>query len=126
MLVSGRAAAGWSAILVPKLVAKAWGVKSPLRSDIKYAIRLFGIRNVILAYQLYQAERLDADPEELEEVLRQGIAVDIFDVLFAVGARMVKPEGHFAAGLPVLASLAGIALGFLGRENSELSRGQDG
>ena len=124
MLVSGRAAVGWSAILAPKLLAKAWGVKSPLRSDIKYAIRLFGIRNVILAYQLYQAERLGADPEELEEILRQGITVDIFDVLFGVGARMAKPEGDFVAGLPVIASLAGVALGFLGRENSELFGGR--
>ena len=126
MLVSGRAAVGWSAILAPKLLAKAWGVNSPLRSDIKYAIRLFGIRNVILAYQLYQAERLDADPEELEEILRQGIAVDIFDVLSGVGARMTKPEGDFAAGLPVIASLAGVILGFLGRENSELFGGRRG
>ena len=68
ILVSGRAAVGWLAILMPKVVARAWGVTPPLSREFRYTIRLFGIRNALMSYQLYQAERLDADPEEIEEV----------------------------------------------------------
>ena len=82
ILISGRAAVGWSAILMPKLVARAWGVGTFPDRGVRYTIRLFGIRNALMSYQLYQAERSDADPEEVEEVLRQGIVVDVFDVLF--------------------------------------------
>ena len=71
---------------MPKLVARAWGVGTFPDRGVRYTIRLFGIRNALMSYQLYQAERSDADPEEVEEVLRQGIVVDVFDVLFGLGA----------------------------------------
>ena len=89
ILVSGRAAVGWLAILMPKVVARAWGVTPPLSREFRYTIQLFGIRNALMSYQLYQAERLDADPEEIEEVLRQGIVVDAFDVLFNCFSKMI-------------------------------------
>ena len=87
LLVSGRAAVGWLSVLAPNLVGRAWRIQPPLDSNVKYAIRLFGARNALLAYQLYQAERSDAAADELEEVLRQGLAVDAFDVLFGLAYR---------------------------------------
>tara|TARA_Y100001970_G_scaffold288302_1_gene415212 strand:- start:6342 stop:6746 length:405 start_codon:yes stop_codon:yes gene_type:complete len=125
MLVSGRAAVGWSAILMPKLLARAWGVRPPLNSEVRYAIRLFGIRNALLSYQLYQAERVEADPEELEEVLRQGIVVDVFDVFFGLGARAKKSGGSFTASIPAITSSIGVLLGFLGREQTGVSESQN-
>lgn len=125
ILVSGRAAVGWLAILMPKVVARAWGVTPPLSREFRYTIRLFGIRNALMSYQLYQAERLDADPEEIEEVLRQGIVVDVFDVLFGFGASGKKSGTSFKAAIPVIASLIGVLLAFLGRENTGVSEGQN-
>jgi len=125
ILVSGRAAVGWLAILMPKVVARAWGVTPPLSREFRYTIRLFGIRNALMSYQLYQAERLDADPEEVEEVLRQGIVVDVFDVLFGFGASGKKSGTSFKVAIPVIASLIGVLLAFLGRENTGVSEGQN-
>lgn len=125
ILVSGRAAVGWLAILMPKVVARAWGVTPPLSREFRYTIRLFGIRNALMSYQLYQAERLDADPEEVEEALRQGIVVDVFDVLFGFGASGKKSGTSFKAAIPVIASLIGVLLAFLGRENTGVSEGQN-
>ena len=125
ILVSGRAAVGWLAILMPKVVARAWGVTPPLSREFRYTIRLFGIRNALMSYQLYQAERLDADPEEIEEVLRQGIVVDAFDVLFGFRTSGKKSGTSFKAAIPVIASLIGVLLAFLGRENTGVSEGQN-
>lgn len=125
ILVSGRAAVGWLAILMPKVVARAWGVTPPLSREFRYTIRLFGIRNALMSYQLYQAERLDADPEEIEEVLRQGIVVDVFDVLFGFRASGKKSGTSFKAAIPVITSLIGVLLAFLGRETTGVSEGQN-
>ena len=121
ILVSGRAAVGWLAILMPKVVARAWGVTPPLSREFRYTIQLFGIRNALMSYQLYQAERSDADPEEVEEALRQGIVVDVFDVLFGLGASGKKSSGSFNAAVPVVASAIGVLLGLLGREHTDVS-----
>ena len=74
-----------------------------------------------MSYQLYQAERSDADPEEVEEALRQGIVVDVFDVLFGLGASSKKSSGSFNAAVPVVASAIGVLLGLLGREHTDVS-----
>ena len=89
-------------------------------------IRLFGIRNAVLAYQLYQADRPDAEAEELEETLRQGIAVDIFDLAFVLFTRTPKGAKSFGRSMPALAAVIGVVLGLLAREKSEISEGLDG
>ena len=126
LLVSGRATVGWLSVLTPSVIGKAWRVNSPLNSETKYVIRLFGIRNAVLAYQLYQADRPDAEAEELEETLRQGIAVDIFDLAFVLFARTPKGAKSFGRSMPALAAVIGVVLGLLAREKSELSEGLDG
>jgi hypothetical protein len=52
LLVSGRAAVGWLSVLTPNLIGRAWRMQPPLGNNVKYAIRLFGARNALLAYQL--------------------------------------------------------------------------
>ena len=126
VLVSSRATVGWLAVLAPSLIGKVWGLDSPLHSETKYLVRLFGIRNAVLAYQLYQAERPDAGTDELEEALRQGIAIDALDLAFVLFSKThdgERPLGRTAAGL---AAAAGIALGMLSRENPELTEDRDG
>jgi len=121
LLVSGRATVGWLSVLAPSVIGKAWRINSPLSNETKYVIRLFGIRNAVLAYQLYQADRPDAEAEEIEEALRQGIAIDILDLAFVLFARSPKGTKSFGRAMPALAALIGIVLGILARERSELS-----
>ena len=47
ILVSSRAAVGWLSVLAPNLIGRAWRMRSPLDKDVKFAVRLFGIRNTI-------------------------------------------------------------------------------
>jgi len=116
ILIAARAASGWLALLAPGAVARLWRLERPLRGDVSYLIRVFGIRNVILAYLLYQAERVDATDEDLEEMLRVGIAVDLFDTGAALVARSSKPANKGAFIPALVASLIGLLLGFWGKE----------
>ena len=118
ILVSSRAAVGWLSVLAPNLIGRAWRMRSPLDKDVRFAVRLFGIRNVLLGYQLYQAERPDADTGELEEVIRQGIAVDTFDALFALFSRRGGRVAFSGSTIPFVASIVGAVLGILGRERA--------
>ena len=122
LLVSSRAAVGWLSVLAPSLIGRAWRAPFPLDNEVKYAIRLFGIRNALLAYQLYQAERLDAEDNELEEALREGITVDGFDILFALAFRRGNRIKSSASTIPVVASILGVVLGLLGREQTDTLR----
>ena len=105
-LVSSRATVGWLAVLAPGVVCKAWRMNSPLDSETRYLIRLFGIRNVVLAYQLYQADRPEAGPDELEETLRQGIAIDTLDlaiILLSKASSGRESFGRMTRGLAAVA-----------------------
>lgn len=121
ILMSIRSAVGWSSLLVPGLVLRIFGVRGHLRAEFKFALRLFGIRDVLMAYQLYQAQRHEAGPDELEEVLRQGIAVDTVDFVSALVAGMSR--GTRASTTALAAGTAGAvaALGYLGREQAATS-----
>jgi len=116
-LVAGRAGVGWFALLLPGLVLRLMGVRGVLRREFRYVTRLFGIREILMAYQLYQAERHGAEPEELEEALRQGLMVDAGDALCALAlGRSASSLPPAAAGL--VGAGTGIALGLAGRAPS--------
>ena len=113
-----RSAVGWSSLLAPGLVLRLFGVRGHLRGELKYVLRLFGIRDVLLAYQLYQAQRHEAPTDELEETLRQGIFIDTVDVASGLVA---ASRGGIRARTAVMAigtALAAAGLGVLGRERT--------
>lgn len=117
-LVAGRAGVGWLAVVLPGLLLRLIGVRGALRRELRYVTRLFGIREVLMAYQLYQAERAGADPDELEEALRQGIMVDAGDALCAMA--LGRSASSFpAAAVGMIGAGTGIALGVAGRASSD-------
>jgi hypothetical protein len=116
ILMSIRTALGWGSLLVPGLVLRVFGVQGTLRAELKFALRLFGIRDVLMAYQLYQAQRHEAGDDELEETLRQGIAIDSID---AVSGLVAAASGGVRGRTVVMAvgtAVGAAGLGYLGRE----------
>lgn len=114
--MSLRTAIGWSSLLMPGVVLRIFGVQGNLRSELKYALRLFGVRDILLAYQLYQAQRHEAGDDELEETLRQGMVVDAIDATSGLVAAM---SGGVRARTTVMAvgtAAGAVGLGYLGRE----------
>ncbi len=111
ILIGLRLGVGVGALLAPRLLGRVFGIDPAANPASPYLARLFGIRDVMLAYQLYQA------PEsELEDVLRQGIVVDTSDVLAALAA---GARGGIGARTLVLgggAAAAAVCLGLAGRE----------
>lgn len=117
ILMSARTAIGWGSLLAPSMVLRLFGVRGPLRGELKYAMRLFGVRDVIMAYQLYQAQRIDAPEGELEESLRQGMMVDGFDTVSALAGGLSGQMRAKTAFLGAAGAAGAFALGYLGRES---------
>ncbi len=76
-----RLVIGGLGLLTPRLFARLFGLDVTKGSAISPLMRLFAVREALMAYQLYQAP-----DEELEEVLRQGILVDGIDLATALAA----------------------------------------
>ena len=76
-----RLTIGGAGLVAPRLVAWLFGVGAPKGSAVTPVLRMFAVREALMAYQLYQAPE-----EELEEVLRQGIVVDSIDLAVALAA----------------------------------------
>lgn len=104
-IVGLRLAIGVGGMLAPRLLGRLFGVKE-IPDVLPYVMRLFAVRDAIMAYQLYQAS-----DDELEEVYRQGIVVDSIDVISALAAyangdisgRTFVMGGGTAAGVAALA-----------------------
>jgi hypothetical protein len=110
-LVAARLTLGFLALVVPRTLAKFLGVQPSDNPALPMLTRLFGIREALMAYQLYQAS-----DEELEEVLRQGLLVDGVDSV-TVALALLHGEISFRTFL-MIASAAGTALasGVLSRQ----------
>lgn len=80
-IMTVRLTIGGAGLLAPRLVAWLFGVAAPKGSAVTPVLRMFAVREALMAYQLYQAPE-----EELEEVLRQGIVVDAIDLAVALAA----------------------------------------
>ncbi len=78
IIVTSRVTLAMAGLAAPRLVARLFGVRDAAPS-LSYVMRLFAIREAMLGYQLYQAS--DA---ELEEIYRQGIAIDSIDLVSAI------------------------------------------
>lgn len=116
ILINVRAGIGWSAILAPRMLGRVFGLDADAERAMVYFARLFGVRQLIISYQLYQAQTPSSTADEMEEALRQGILVDGCDLLSATvaGLRHDIPVRTSVMG----ASTAALAtlLGFMGRD----------
>ena len=115
-LMSLRTAVGWSSMVMPRLTLRIFGVNAAEQPGLVYVLRLFGIRDILMAYQLYQAQTVHSTAEEMEEALRQGMAVEGIDTLSALvaGARgnISARTAAMGAGTAALAA----AIGYMGRD----------
>lgn len=80
-IMTVRLTIGGVGLLAPRTMAALFGVEAPRGSSTAPILRMFAVREALMAYQLYQAP-----DEELEEVLRQGIVVDAIDSAAVLGA----------------------------------------
>ena len=110
-LVATRLTIGVSVLIAPRLFARFFGIDPTANRALPYVARLFGVRDALMAYQLYQAS-----DEELEEVLRQGILADGIDFVagFSALARREISLRTFVMGAG--GSAAGMAMGLLARQ----------
>jgi hypothetical protein len=110
-LAGVRGTFGTVALVAPGLTARVFGIDPTSPAATRYLVRLFGVRDVLMAHQLVSA----VDDDEAEEALRGGILVDAVDLLAALAA---MSRGHVSARTGLLGatgSAASLALGFLGR-----------
>jgi len=113
ILVGARLTLGLISFVLPRTMMNLFGLSSIRNPSGPYIARLFGVREMLMAYQLYQAS-----DEELEEVLRQGIMVDGSDAIGAM-LSLLRGEISFRTFLMLTtASGAGIAAGILSRETT--------
>jgi hypothetical protein len=110
-LAGVRGTFGTVALVAPGLTARVFGIDPTSQTATRYLVRLFGVRDVLMAHQLVSA----VDEDEAEEALRGGIVVDAVDLL-AVVAAMARGQVSTRTGLlGATGSAASLALGFLGR-----------
>ena len=110
-LVAARLTIGVSVLVMPRTFAKILGINPTQNRALPYVGRLFGAREALMAYQLYQAS-----DEELEEVLRQSILVDGIDSAAGIAA-LVRGEISVRTFLMVTVTAGGaIAAGIMSRQ----------
>ena len=119
ILIGLRLGVGVGALIAPRLLGRVFGIDSTDNPASPYLARLFGVRDVMLAYQLYQAPG-----SELEDVLRQGIVIDTSDALAALAAALRGDVGTRTLVLGGGAATAAVCLGLAGREPA--AGGSDG
>lgn len=114
ILVGARLTSGVISFILPRTMMNLFGIGSARNASGPFIARLFGIREMLMAYQLYQAS--DA---ELEEVLRQGIMVDGADTLGAM-LSLLRGEISFRTFLMLTtAAGAAIATAMMSRETTQ-------
>lgn len=104
IMIGLRMAIGVGAMLVPVTTGKLFGLD--IRSGGIYMTRLFAARELILAYQLYQAS-----DDELEEICRQGMLIDSTDTVTALVSFARGDIGVRAFVLGGGAAAAAVAMG---------------
>lgn len=104
LIIGLRMAIGLGAMCIPVTTGKLFGID--IRTGGIYMTRLFAIRELILAYQLYQAS-----DEELEEICRQGMIIDSTDTVSALVGFARGDIGVRAFVLGGGAAAAAVALG---------------
>jgi len=110
-LVAARLTIGFAVLVMPRTFAKILGINPGENRALPYVGRLFGIREALMAYQLYQAS-----DDELEEILRQGILVDGIDATAGFAA-LLRGEISARTFLMVTVTAGGaLASGIMSRQ----------
>jgi hypothetical protein len=111
VLAGVRGTFGTAALVAPGLTARVFGIDPASSAATRYLVRLFGVRDVLMAHQLVSA----VDEDEAEEALRGGIGVDAIDLLAALAAMSRGQVSARTGLLGATGSAASLALGLLGR-----------
>ena len=106
MSAAGRFVVGGSALVAPRLVARAFEIDSDPSSPSVYVGRLFGVRAVSMA-----ALALVTTGEERRRQLRAAVVVDLVDALAAAVAGRSGQLTRRAAAMACAAALAEVGLG---------------
>jgi hypothetical protein len=115
-LATIRTVNGLVALLAPKKMLRRLGVDPETNGAAIYALRMFGIRTVILGIELFAAKG-----ERGEEVIRTALPIHASDAVsaFITGVRKELPRR--AAVLATIISTVNTYLAFLARNPGEAS-----
>ena len=107
-LASIRLFNGTVALLAPTMLAQRLGVKPDVAPAAAYALRLFGIRTIIIG-----AELLVLHGDDLERCLRNGVLIHASDAISAaaagVGKQLPPTAAATATGISTLNVLLAVA-----------------
>jgi hypothetical protein len=117
-LAGVRGTFGTVALVAPGLTARAFGIDATAQPAVRYLVRLFGARDVLMAHQLVSA----VGEDEAEEALRGGIVVDVADLLAVLAATARGQVSARTGLLGATGSAASLALGLLGRSRGAADR----
>jgi hypothetical protein len=111
LLAGVRLVNGTASLVAPRMFARRIGVDPDTNGPALYALRLFGVRTILIGAQL-----LSRDPEVRADALRRAVAIHVSDAAAAAiaGATgQLPPKGARAA---LLTSSVNVALAVLARE----------
>lgn len=110
-LASIRLINGTVALLAPALLLRRLGVDPQANPAAFYALRMFGIRTVVLG-----AELLLLDGDELDRSLRTGVLIHASDALAAASAGATHRLPPRSATVATLISTVNVGLAVAARE----------
>ncbi len=110
-LVAERVLVGGATIIAPHRLLTGFGAPADLDTPaVRYTARLFGIRNLALGVQVWQARH---DPDRLRTLAGQNAAVELTDLVAGAALAKSAPELRIPAIAVTVISVA-VASGFLG------------
>jgi hypothetical protein len=110
-MVAERVIVGGAAIVAPGQLLTGFGAPADLDTPaVRYTTRLFGIRNVALGLQVWQARQ---DPARLRALATQNAAVELTDLVAGAALAKSAPQLRTPA-IAVMVTSVAVASGFLG------------
>src|SRR4051794_19756592 len=107
-LVIVRAAVGAGAWLAPRLSGKAFGLDAAGNPQSPYIARLFGIRDVALAYGAQTTSG-----EEQDRWLKAALACDVADAAAGIAAWRAGYLSPLSSALVTAAAINGVVIGMV-------------
>lgn len=109
-MVAERLLVGAAAIVAPGPLLTGFGAPAEMDNPgLRYTTRLFGIRNVALGIQVWQAR---GNPTRLRDLAGQNAAVELTDLV--AGSTLTRSPELKRPALAVMATSFAVASGFLG------------